>query len=182
MSMSHNVLKFYRRMMFNCSPAVLYVIITRTSTCLKRSCPGSRWRSSHCLPFLVFEGLGLPVIHLLILCWKFGNHLFVHVRAPWGVNRHIYENHSQPGDSDTVQHFYFFHPLACGIRHSAFPSYLVGQNTNQVSQDSKLSPHSFLSGGDNRTDLGLFDSVVLRSWDVVSYLWIIDYSTWSFTS
>lgn len=42
------------------------------------------------LPFLIFEGLGLPVINLLILWRKFGNHLCVHVRATWGLKAHLY--------------------------------------------------------------------------------------------
>lgn len=58
------------------------VIHTHGSTC-------DRWSESHCLPFLIFEGLGLPVVNFLILWRKFGNHLFVHVRAPWGSKRRL---------------------------------------------------------------------------------------------
>lgn len=106
------------------------VIYRSLSICHRRS-------KSHYLPFLVFKGLGLPVLNFLILWRKFWNHLFVHVRAPWGLKRGSFISLT---DSKLTQAFTVF-LLMCvdsGTVHS--PPYLTDALPGK--SRFKISPHS----------------------------------------
>lgn len=103
------------------------------------------------LPFLIFKCLRLPVIKLLILWRKFRNHLCVHVRAPWGLNRCfeiscttypvVIWKIKLAGDSKVAWCFCFLFDLACSTGRSAFPSYLSAKKTTTSRWKLSLIPH-----------------------------------------